>query len=175
MASQSETGECFRSHERIPQCDLFHLLIPCLYVHIQDRGTGSTAVPRSTSTTAVSLGLTLTRDALQSCLSSLALETVSLCSKRWGRLVQLLTMWITPNNGHHPSNLKRTVMWFLRGVSQSKRWQKKSSVGSWGLSSSLNNHHCRWKWIIMLNHEWAIQTIINNREFSHTQLRWWTW
>lgn len=54
---------------------------------VQGTATGNTAVPRSTSTTAVSQGPTLTRDASLSCLSSSALETASLCSKRWEGLV----------------------------------------------------------------------------------------
>lgn len=47
----------------------------CLHVAAQDQETANTAALKSTSTTAASRGLTWTRDALQSCLSSLAPET----------------------------------------------------------------------------------------------------
>lgn len=47
-----------------------------MYLAVQDLGTGNTAALKSISTTAVSRGLTWTRDALQNCLSSSALETV---------------------------------------------------------------------------------------------------
>lgn len=92
IANQSETG-AYVSGLRVLMYGIFCLPIafvvcPCsimsmsYYELSQGKAMGSTAVPRSTSTTVVSQVRTLTRDASQSCLSLLALEIVSLCSKR---------------------------------------------------------------------------------------------
>lgn len=101
MSNQSETGRWYISGliEGAPTviywmsiCVVSVCSIICMLfcVHLQGRGTGNTAALRSTSTIVVSPGLTLTRDASLSCLSSSALETVFLSSKRWDGLLQLL-------------------------------------------------------------------------------------
>lgn len=88
-ASQSETGECCAFHLDPPVVFFlpitFHPLMfpPCPSVYAQGRGTENTAVLKSTSITAASLGRTSTRDASLSSLSSSARETVSSYSKRW--------------------------------------------------------------------------------------------
>lgn len=76
MASQSETGEGPVSGLKGSQVRYVLSADWCLHVAAQDQGTANTAALKSTSTTAASRGLTWTRDALQNCLSSLALETV---------------------------------------------------------------------------------------------------
>lgn len=97
MASQSETGElaCFRSPDCTPWCHLSHVLTDGMCV--QDLGMGNTAALKSISTTAVSRGLTWTRDALQNCLSSSAPETVFLCWKKW--VQGGLCWWMHISNG----------------------------------------------------------------------------
>lgn len=75
VASQSETGEWPASGLKGSQVRYVPSADWCLHVAAQDQVTANTAALKSTSTTAASRGLTWTRDALQSCLSSLALET----------------------------------------------------------------------------------------------------